>query len=150
MPGNKLPDFVFRGTTINYPGNNNAIQLPYTCTSFHPVKALWFALECLHLQPDGAVVYVARTRNLTDFKLIYNYFNRLENEVGFAMAPVDFYARCEGYIHAADLQRILATNGIEAYNVVRKDNLTRICRETPDLDAKKIVTLVEQMLPLLR
>jgi len=140
-----LPRYIFRGTTIGYPGNHNAQTFPYTCTSLHPVKALWFALACMQYAPDDAVVYIARTEQFTGISVIYNWLKRVEDEVGLKMKPIDFYSYCDGYIHVADLQKLLKDRKIEAYNVVRIDNITRLCSETKDLSVKDIETLVFEM-----
>lgn len=141
----KLPAYIFRGTTIGHPGSHNAQTFPYTCTSLHPVKALWFALACLQNAPNDAVVYVARTENLVTFSPIYNVLKKVEDEVGLTMKPLDFYPYCEGYMHVADLQKILQDMKIEAYNVARIDNISRLCRETKDLTVKNVITLVDEM-----
>jgi hypothetical protein len=102
MPSRKKPEFVFRGTTEGYPGGKNSIEMPYTCTSIHPVKALWFALECFQQSPDVACIYFARTDNLQEIASGYNHFHKLEGEIGFFIQPALFYTLCDGLIHVAD------------------------------------------------
>jgi hypothetical protein len=95
MPSSKKPEFVFRGTTEGYPGGQNSIEIPYTCTSTHPLKALWFALECFQQNPDTACIYIARTENLKEISSGYNHFHKLESEIGFFIRPASFYPLCK-------------------------------------------------------
>jgi hypothetical protein len=132
MPARNLPVYLFRGTTIDYPGNKTSINTVSTPTSWYPVKALWFALECFERNPDTVVVYVAKTEKLAAFNPIYNVLKTVESEIGLSMLPSDFYPCCEGYIHVPDLQNFLMTYNIDAYQRARKDNITRLCaEETP-------------------
>jgi len=124
--------------------------MPYTCTSTHPVKALWFALECYHKNPGLAVVYIARMEKLQGVSRGYNQLRKLEDEIGFFIPPISFYPYCEGFIHVADFQWVLKGFEIEVYNAVRKDNLSRFCAETPVISIKKIAALAEAMRPYLK
>lgn len=142
MPAARLPKYVFRGTTKDYPGGGNSIRMPYTCTSSHPVKALWFALECYQENPEDAGIYLALTENLKHISHGQNHFHKLENEIGFFIQPISFYTLCEGFIYLSDFQKVLTDLGIDAYNIVRKDNLTELCKSTPDLSSRNIESLV--------
>lgn len=137
--------YIFRGTTIDYRGNPAAIVVPYTCTSRHPVKALWFALECVTKNPATAVVYLAETQKLTALETMQNYLEAIEEEEAYRIKPEDFYSLCEGYIHIIDFQKILLNFGFNTYQSVRKDNLTLLCRSTPALNHDEISLIVEEM-----
>lgn len=102
MPSSKLPIYVFRGTTKEYPGSKNSMEMPYTCTTTHPVKALWFALECYPRNPELAVVYLARLERLAAIESSYNHLHKLEDEIGFFIPPLQFYSLCEGFIDIGD------------------------------------------------
>jgi len=137
--------FLFRGTTINYKGNNAAIAVPYTCTSRHPVKALWFALECVSKNPASAVVYLAKAERLLNFEPMGNWLESVEDEVAFRLKPLDFYPLTEGYIHTVDFQKVLFGLDIDTYKSVRKDNLTLLCENTEPLKESEIDLIVEKM-----
>src|SRR5882762_10401280 len=143
MASDKLHTYVFRGTTKGYHGNKNSMEMPYTCTATHPVKALWFALECYHKNPTSAVVYVARIESLSAIGRGYNQLSNLEDEIAFAIQPAVFYRYCEGFIHVPDLQWVLKGFDIDGYRAVKIENLSRHCRETTPIGAKKIEALVE-------
>ncbi len=146
----ELPKYVFRGTTIKYKGNKNSIEIPYTCTSTHPVKALWFALECYPKNPETAVIYIAKLERLEDKKTSTNHFADLEDEIAFNIPPLSFYPYCMGYVHIFDFQGILKDFEIDGHNVVRKDNLTRLCAETRPISVNKIESIVALALPVLK
>lgn len=137
--------YLFRGTTIEYPGNVNAIKVPYACTSTHPVKALWFALECVSKNPDSAVVYLANAEKLSGIEIMKNCLEAKEDEVALGIKPSDFYPLCEGYIHIVDFQKILQGFDINVYKAVRKENLTYLCEETLQLNETQINLIVEEM-----
>ena len=146
MASSKTPEFVFRGTTEGYPGGKNSIEMPYTCTSTHPVKALWFALECFHQNPGTACVYIAQMHDLDHLGFIYNHFYSLEDEIGFPVNPTAFYQQCLGLISVPDFQKILEDHGLSAYEVVRKENLTWFCKETPRIRAATVRSIVKYAL----
>lgn len=150
MTFDKLPTYVFRGTTIAYQGNTNSIKIPVTCTSWHPVKALWFALECFQKDPEKAVIYIANTNRLKSLAIGYNHLGKLENEIAFNIEPQVFYSYCLGYVHVSQFQRILKDLGIDGYNVVRTDNLSRLCAETRPISVNKIESIVTTVLPILK
>lgn len=128
MSTNLLPKYVFRGTTINYSGNPNSINVPYTSTSTHPVRALWFALECYQTHPDTSVVYVAKTDKLSGLEFGFNLLCDIEDEVSFFIQPTIFYPLCEGYVFISDFQHILKDFDIDANQSITKENLNRVLK----------------------
>ncbi|WP_133993479.1 hypothetical protein [Dinghuibacter silviterrae] len=147
----ELPPYVFRGTTKNWPGNPSAIEGPFTYTSVNPIKALWFALECYKKNPDAAVIYLARRENLIDLDIhSNNYLSKVEEEIKFTITPEKFYTRCDGHIHCRDFQFVANSSGYSVYNIVRIDNLTRLCYETGKLSKKEIERLVQAIRPFLK
>ena len=148
MASSKIPEFVFRGTTEEYPGGQNSIEMPYTCTSTHPLKALWFALECFQQNPERACVYIARTENLKDIPSGYNHLRKLESEIGFFIQPASFYPLCDGLIYVPDFQEILKSFGFHPYVVARIENLSQLCKETPRIAAATVRSIVETAMPV--
>jgi len=74
----------------------------------------------------------------------------IESEIAFFIQPTQFYHYCDGYIHVTDFQSILKDFGIDGYRVVDRENLTKICGETPSLTFRKIAELVKAMVPFLK
>lgn len=124
--------------------------MPYTCTSSNPVKALWFALECYHDNPTKAGVYLAQKENLRHISYGHNHFHKLENEIGFFIQPTAFYPLCEGFIYVPNFQKALTELGINAQNIVRKDNLTELCKFTPEINSRALESLVAALRPYLK
>ena len=139
----KSPEFVFRGTTEGYRGGKNSIEMPYTCTSWHPVKALWFALECFRTNPDKACVYIARMINVEQFGVIKNHLHSIEDEIGFEAQPEVFYQLTDGLVYVPDFQYILEGFGFHPYEIVRLENLTWLCKKTPAITSVTIQAIVD-------
>jgi len=142
--------FLFRGTTVRFKGNIAAIAIPYTSTSTHPVKALWFGLECLHRNPSNAVIYLANSEDLAHLETMQNFLSSLEDELAFRIRPEKFYPFCEGYIHVTEMQEILKPFGIDGYQIVTKKNITSHCELTPPLSHSTIDQIVAEMRKKLR
>ncbi|HXB08012.1 MAG TPA: hypothetical protein VNW04_12870 [Puia sp.] len=138
MTEDVLPKYVFRGTTIGFEGNTASMNMPYTCTSSHPIKALWFALDCMSNNPYTAIVYLGILDRISGQLIKGNVLDSIEEEIAFGMKPHEFYNLCEGYVHVADLQSIVKTHGFDTYMSVRKDNLSLLCEETRQITQDEI------------
>ena len=145
MNGDVLPIYVFRGTTIGFEGSTASMNIPYTCTSGHPIKALWFALDCMSKNPYTAVVYLGILGKFSSQTIKGNVLNSIEEEIAFSMQPRAFYTLSEGYVHVADLQTIVKMIGFDAYMSVRKDNLSLLCEETRPITQDEIEAIVREM-----
>ena len=153
MSINKLPPYVFRGTTIGYPGNKTSVDNSFCCTSKNPVKALWFAMECMiHNERNNAVVYIADTSKLRIIPITQNVLNKLEEEIAFNITPVEFYSYCIGYIEVSDFQKALLKLNVEPepYRSVRIEYLSRLCQETPIIPVKTIKSFVSGIFPIIK
>ncbi|HUB62534.1 MAG TPA: hypothetical protein VL978_17590 [Puia sp.] len=139
------PLFLFRGTTVGFKGNKAAITVPYTSTSTHPVKALWFGLECLPRNPSNAVIYLANIEDLAHLKTMQNFLASVEDELAFRIKPEKFYPFCEGYVHVTEMQGILGLFGIDGYQIVTKKNITFHCEVTPPLSRGTVDLIVAEM-----
>lgn len=137
--------FVFRGTTIGYEGGKHSQTLPVTCTTEHPAKALWFAMQCAAENPEIAVVYIAKMEKLAHLSILANVLKKKEEEVAFEIAPKEFYSLTEGYVHYKDLQKLLSGMGFDVYQLVRIDNLTELCSRTATISDKDLEKLVEDL-----
>jgi len=142
--------FLFRGTTVGFKGNKAAISIPYTSTSTHPVKALWFGLECLPRNPGNAVIYLANMENLAHLKTMRNCLASVEDELAFGIRPEKFYPFCEGYVHVTEMQEVLRSFGIDGYQIVTRNNITSHCETTQTLSRGTIDLIVAEMRKKLR
>jgi|GEM_PF-3446199 len=139
------PIYVFRGTTIGFQGSTASMSIPYTCTSSHPIKAIWFALDCMSKNPYTAVVYLGILEKFSEQKIKANVLKSIEDEIALGMKPLEFYTLSEGYVHVSDLQSIVKSFGFDTYMSVRKDNLSLLCEETRLIDQNEIEAIVAKM-----
>jgi len=138
-------EYLFRGTTKGFEGGTNSKENKFTCTSRHPVIALFFAMDCAREYPDDAVVYIAKIEDVQHLKAEPNVFKKIEQEFVVRVAPTEFYKHTVGYIHFKDLQEILKEIGFDVSQIVRKDNLTELCKNVKQLKAKQLETLIKQI-----
>jgi len=139
--------YVFRGTTINFPGGKAALSQGYTFTSAHPGKATLFAIECRQTFPNDAVIYIAETESLKGIEITYNFFAKEEHEIVFALLPVEFYKRAMGYVTLADMQDALAAVGHTVNHAARKDILLELCQTLNPISNEEIEALVKALIP---
>ena len=145
-----LPKYIFRGTTIEFPGNPNCRNYGYSCTSRHPGKATLFALDCYRTNPDSAVVYVSLVENYRSYDITANVIEKKEDEVVYEMPPLEFYPLCLGYVPVREMQKVLNELGHPVYDIARYDNLSRLCDEIRQVSAKEIDKLVVSLEPYLK
>ena len=103
--------YVFRGSTIGWPGNTASRQMPRTPTTTNPVKALLFAL-CCRDKAAPAVIYIAKIEGLKEIKVDANVLVKVEEEIGFIISPADFILLCDGYLPLSDAITIFGILGI--------------------------------------
>ena len=87
-PEAALSDFIFRGTTIGWPGNPAPQQGGFTSTSSDPLVATLFALECRRM--GQAVVWACERSKLEQYIRRPNVLAELESEVAVSVAPLKF------------------------------------------------------------
>ncbi|MDQ3847179.1 MAG: hypothetical protein M3342_24670 [Bacteroidota bacterium] len=58
--------FLFRGTTLGWPGNKAMQTLPRTSASIKPLKALLFAMSA-KLKGSQVVIYIAKREKIKTF-----------------------------------------------------------------------------------
>jgi hypothetical protein len=103
--------YLFRGTTVGWPGNRSLQRVKMTPTSTDPLVATLFAMECI--QHGEAIVYYARWETFKDRIRKPNVLARRECEVGVSMQPLEFAASAKGRIHALAARAILASMGFQ-------------------------------------
>jgi hypothetical protein len=142
------PIYVFRGTTLGFPGGGNSLRVPYTCTTANPAKAVLFALEVARQYEQPAVIYIARIEVLNQVpvrQLPGNVFEGFEEEYAWEILPSDFYKLCEGYVKLSEMQDALSRIGIPLYRLVFLDNINTHCKEITPLDTETIKSLVDNI-----
>ena len=70
--------YLFRGTTKDFEGGTNSKENKFTCTSRHPIIALFFAMDCARDYPDHAVVYITQFEKVRHLKAEPNVFKKIE------------------------------------------------------------------------
>ncbi len=106
MPRKGLQQCVFRGITINWPGNSSNKILPRTPTTTNPIKALLFAMTCID-KTSLAVIYIAQEKNLVSLNFDKNILAVTEEEKGYIVTPLKFIELCDGYITKNEAINIL-------------------------------------------
>jgi hypothetical protein len=101
--------YLFRGTSIDWPGNKSLQKVKMTPTSTDALVATLFALEC-NQHGDG-VVYFARWEPFKDRLHKPNVLAQRECEVAVSMLPVEFAAQAKGRISAIKAREILVSMG---------------------------------------
>lgn len=148
-----LAKYVFRGTTLGYRGNYTSVQLPVTCTSTNPAKALAFALVLAHQGYTNVVVYIADTEKLALNAVTEesaNFFEKIEDEKAWAIQPFYFYKLCDGNIFFDELRIQLASLGIKINNLVTIDNLTWALKQIQAIENSVIEQLMQNIRPSLK
>jgi hypothetical protein len=144
------PQYVFRGTTVNFAGSSHSQSASITSVSTHPVIALWFAKECMIKNPNTSCIYIAKTVDLSTISTEINVLASIEREIGYKVSPSDFYKLTAGYVNVQDFQAVLTAEGISCADIVRIDNLTRLCQESKKISAKRIEKIVKALGPYLK
>lgn len=144
------PKYVFRGTTLNFAGLPHSQSAPLTSVSTHPVIALWFAKECMNKNPNASCVYIAKTADLSLISTEINVLASIEREIGYKVTPSDFYKLTIGCVNVQDFQAVLTAEGINCADIVRIDNLTRLCQDSKNISVRRIEKIVKALGPYLK
>ena len=115
--------------------------MPYTCTSINPYKAALFSIYCRNKFTD-AVCYIAKTESLKFGVHPENSHGAKEEEIGWIVAPLNFYPHTMGYVTADEIRAILRARGLVIPAVVTQPYIDEICDITPAMDVKFIHTIV--------
>ena len=96
--------YLFRGTTLGWEGNKTNIELPRTCVTLNPIKAVLFALSC---NGNDRVIYITTIDRLSNINEDKNVLAKIEEEIAFEIQPIEYAKLCEGYITVDDAISIL-------------------------------------------
>ncbi len=102
--------YLYRGTTLGWPGNNVLQELRITCTTTDPLVATLFAVECRnHGRP---AILVARRDLFADLIAEDNFFSVIECAVNVRISPLEFAALAEAVLDVEDALTILRELGL--------------------------------------
>jgi len=102
--------YLFRGSTINWPGSVSSQSLPRTSVTTNPIKAILFALCCGYTngyKSDKQIIYIIERSKLKGISTGKNWLAKVEEEIAFEIKPSDYISLCEGYIFAEDAINII-------------------------------------------
>lgn len=107
------PVYLFRGTTMGWPGNHAARTVPLTYTTLDPIVAFQFALECRGY--GNAVVIIGERGAFSEIAPgpYDRYYQRLECSVTLAIPPAEFAAAASRVISLDDCRRALVELGFK-------------------------------------
>jgi hypothetical protein len=98
---------LYRGTTVDWPGNECLRTERLTPTTTDPLVAAIFAIECVRHGP--AAIYVAQKSVVAEFLLPGNVLGELECELVVGMPPLEFISRMAfGMFPAQTARQVLA------------------------------------------
>ena len=138
-----IEKFIFRGTTLGFPGSWACRKVPATCTSTDILVATSFAQVCANKFSVPAVIYVAKESGLSSVnQLPRNFLYKLEKSINWNIKPIDFYELCEGHIFLPNLLDILTKQDIKIEKPNSLSDLSPCLRLTPHLNVIKMEKLM--------
>lgn len=144
-----LGQYLFRGTTINWPGNSSNKILPRTPTTTNPIKALLFAMTCSD-KAALAVVYIAQAKNLVSIDYDKNVLAVTEEEKGYIISPLKFVELCDGYITKDEAINILQQLKLPIPMLLDRSLFDLSLNEIDKVDEKIIARFYSLAKPLLK
>jgi hypothetical protein len=103
--------YLYRGTTLGWPGDSVLQELRITCTTTDPLVATLFAIECRnHGRP---AILVARKDLFGELIAEDNFFSVIECAVNVRISPLEFAALAEAVLDVEDSLTILRELGFE-------------------------------------
>lgn len=103
--------YLFRGTSLGWPGNKTMQKIGLTPTSTDPLVATFFAMKSN--QHGEGVVYYARWEDFKDRFGLPNVLEHRECEVVLSMLPIEFARLAKGYIPVQKAREILVSMGFQ-------------------------------------
>ena len=101
--------YLYRGTTVGWPGDTILQEQRITCTTTDPLVATLFAVEC---RDHGRPAILVARRDLFEHLIAEaNFFAVIECAVNVRMLPVDFAALAEVVLEVDDSLTILRELG---------------------------------------
>ena len=110
MVDRDLGEFIYRGTTLGWPGDRTSLEMGHSSTSTSPVVATLFALRCRNYGGPG-VVHLLRTEDVPLSDLV-NVLSELESEIVVDLTPAECESRDELTVDVDDCLRVLAQLGL--------------------------------------
>lgn len=101
--------YLYRGTTVGWPGNPTLRDRRISCATTDPLVATLFALEC---RDHGvAVILAARKTTMEDRVAPANYFDIIECAVNLQCSPIEFEKNADFVLDVDDALEILRELG---------------------------------------
>lgn len=101
--------YLYRGTTKGWPGNEVLREERITCTTTDPLVAALFGVECRN--HGHAVILMARASAFPGLVGPPNIFEMIESAVNIMVPPEDFARRVERVLEVDEVLRILRDLG---------------------------------------
>ncbi|MCX7806893.1 MAG: hypothetical protein N3A38_17150, partial [Planctomycetota bacterium] len=136
------PQFLFRGTSVGYPGGPSVQKVGVTPVSTDPGKATLFAIESS--QYGEGVLIIARSSDLPAGSIgAGNVLGALESEVGVSMLPVEFARRARMSLTVEQARTLLQQVGVETpVMLATKAQLDAALRTAPAMTQQQIETFL--------
>lgn len=99
-------DYLYRGTTPNWPGSPGTQELRLTPTTTDPIVATLVAIECRNY--GEGLILIAPRAPLQGLLGPHNHFGREECEVSIRVSPLEFF---QFVIHTVDVDVSLKVLG---------------------------------------
>ena len=138
--------WLFRGTSIGYPGNQNHVRNAMTPTSTDPRVSTAFAAEARRHGPG--IVYIATRDDLSGVDILgLNKFS-YELEVGIGITPTEFANLASIAIPVDDAIALLRDMGIDVPSHIRSpEKLGEYLRESSPMTQNQIEDFVTRASP---
>lgn len=136
------PTYLYRGTTIGWPGNDMLQEERITCTTTDPLVATLFAIECRN--HGRAVILAARRELFEALPGLSNYFSVSESAVNLPIVPAEFAMRAEVALDVDRSLEILREMGFQGIPV-RLNGLAALQQELGESHAAGLRLNEEQI-----
>jgi hypothetical protein len=105
----KGPSYLYRGTTVGWPGNRSLQDAGVTCCTTDPLVACLFAVECR--DQGRAALFATRRDRYTNLIVAENYFSITECAVNVQASPTGFITDADHMLSVDDALSILHSIG---------------------------------------
>lgn len=147
MAKTKNTKYLFRGTTLNWEGNDANKHLPITSVTTHPIKAVLFALCC---RDNNRVVYINTLDRVAHIPQHQNVLAVIEDEIGLGIKPIDYAQTCEGYLQVEDAITILKAMGLNIPQLLDRTLFDMALKDVKKVNGKIVETFYQMAKPYLR
>ena len=133
--------YVFRGTTLGFPGNLSTQQVGVTPASIDPLRATAFAAGAASQGSDPVVLF-GPSASFSDSLQVGTWRNVVEREVGVPMLPADFQQAAPFVVDLNQSQVILNGMGYNVPPIMSTDAVKTFTVDAPRLSPDEIAAFV--------